>query len=629
MAALDIANLKKTIYYLRRNGLKNTWKAAMERLEQRKDEPYVWQPLTKDQWKTGRERSLELIREARKAGKKAPAFSILVPAYRTDPRFLGELVKSLLDQTYPLWELLILDASEDNGVRDALREFCGREEVLLSEESPESAGDAAFRPLESRLPFEKTPESAGDAIFRPLESRVPFEKTPESAAEKNGSAGGCDGQFSLVRYVRLSKNGGISENTNAGLPLARGEYIGLLDHDDVLTADALQCMAEVILGQENIGEMGDTCQTDVKLLYSDEDKWNGEENGFYEPNFKEDFNLDLLLSNNYICHFLVLERELFRELKLRKEYDGAQDYDLVLRAAERLGGGAAVRHIPKVLYHWRCHSASTAENPRSKTYAYEAGRRALQDYADRNGLNARAVNLKHVGFYRLEYLPGEKPVLRQKPERGTAAAVQEPENSISEAGQKFERGTFAAGQYPERGTSSAEQEPGDMTFERLSPEGAAPKSLLPPVLLQRPDLGAVGGRVTAGKDYRPSPREQAAYPEVRLKKGCLVGGRMDFAGRVYYYGLKPGYSGYLHRAVLTQDAEAVDIRCICVAEDCRKLFEETTGISYVTRPGSQWFDSSVIPAEADVAQLSLRFGQALRQQGRRILWDPGQEGSEI
>ena len=104
---------------------------------------------------------------------------------------------------------------------------------------------------------------------------------------------------------------------------------------------------------------------------------------------------------------------------------------------------------------------------------------------------------------------------------------------------------------------------------------------------------------------------------------------MDLTGRVYYYGLKPGYSGYLHRAVLTQDAEAVDIRCICAAEDCRKLFEEATGIPYVTRPGSQWFDSSVIPAEADVAQLSIRFGQALRQQGRRILWDPGQEGSEI
>lgn len=540
MAALDIANLKKTIYYLRRNGLKNTWKAAMERLEQRKDEPYVWRPLTEDQWKAGRERSLKAILEAGKAGKKAPAFSILVPAYRTDPRFLGELVRSLLDQTYPLWELLILDASEDNGVRDALREFCGREEFPLSEYPPESADDAV------------------------------------SAAVKNGAAGGCDGRFSLVRYVRLPKNGGISENTNAGLPLAKGDYIGLLDHDDVLTADALQCMAEVILGKDVSSMPGsEKVSPGVKLLYSDEDKWNEEENGFYEPNFKEDFNLDLLLSNNYICHFLVLERELFRELKLRKEYDGAQDYDLVLRAAERIGGGAAVRHIPKVLYHWRCHSASTAENPRSKTYAYEAGRRALQDYADRNGLNARAVNLKHVGFYRLEYLPGEKPVLRQDSER------------------------------------------------------EIPKNPLPAVLLQRPDLGAVGGRVTAGRNYRPSPREQAAYPDVRLKKGCLVGGRMDLTGRVYYYGLKPGYSGYLHRAALTQDAEAVDIRCICAAEDCRKLFEEATGIPYVTRPGSQWFDSSAIPAGADITQLSLRFGQALRQQGRRILWDPEQEGSEI
>lgn len=529
MPVPQFPNVKKTLYYLQRNGFLNTWKAAMERLEQAKDRTYSWQPLSKQEWKAGREHSLERIREAEEMGKSAPTFTVLVPAYCTDPLFLRELAESVHAQTYPLWELLVLDASGDDGVKNALREFCRTKELPFSEEENKEQNSPALM--------------------------------------KNGEADRGKWQSGAVRYVKLSGNGGISENTNAGLPLAGGDYIGLLDHDDVLTADALQCMAEGIL--ESGGGKGDA----PMLLYSDEDKWNGEENGYYEPNFKEDFNLDLLLSNNYICHFLVLERELFLELKLRREFDGAQDYDLVLRAAERIGEESRIRHIPRILYHWRCHRGSTAENPRSKTYAYEAGRKALQDYADRKGLRARAEHLKHVGFYRLEYL--------------------------------------------DEGASKARKD-------------STKKAALPAVLEQRPDLGAVGGRVTAGKRYRPSPKEKTKYRGITVQRGCLVGGRMDPAGKVYYYGLKQGYSGYLHRAVLTQNAEAVDIRSICVSPKYRKLFEEITGLTYVTRSGSEWFDRSAIPAGADVAELSLRFGQAIRQRGKRILWDPESgEGSEV
>ncbi len=537
MSVLHIANLKKTIYYLQRNGLKATWRAVRERLEQAKGEPYSWQPLSALEWRACRDHSLEMLRKAEGVGDKPPVFTVLVPAYRTDPRFLRELAQSVRAQTYPLWELLLLDASEDDGVRNVLREFCSAEGIPFSEERADGS---------TVLP-EGSSELLGN--HRPV---------------GDGEAGQSDRQSGVVRYVKLSENAGISENTNAGLPLARGDYIGLLDHDDVLTADALQCMAEAIL--ESRGMAGSA----PGLLYSDEDKWNGRENGYYEPNFKEDFNLDLLLSNNYICHFLVLERELFRELKLRKQYDGAQDYDLVLRAVERIGKESGIRHIPRVLYHWRCHRDSTSENPRSKTYAYEAGRMALQDYADRQGLRARAKNLKHVGCYRLEYLE---------------------ETSASQ-------------------------------------KDLAKKAPVPAVLYQRPDLGALGGRVSAGKNYRPSPQEKKRYQGVLIQRGSLVGGRMDPEGRVYYYGLKPGYE--LFWAALMQDAEAVDIRCICVAEGYRKLFEEVTGISYVTRPGSQWLDSSAIPADADVEELSLRFGRALRQRGKRILWDPeAKEGSGV
>ena len=142
------------------------------------------------------------------------------------------------------------------------------------------------------------------------------------------------------------------------------------------------------------------------MIYSDEDKWSGGED-YYDPAIKEDFNLDYLLSNNYICHFLAMETGLMKGLGLRKDYDGAQDYDLILRGVQELlqtpGGEGKIVHVSRVLYHWRCHRGSTAENPQSKLYAYEAGRAALQDYADRAGYRAEAVHLKHLGFYRLQY----------------------------------------------------------------------------------------------------------------------------------------------------------------------------------------------------------------------------------
>ena len=142
-------------------------------------------------------------------------------------------------------------------------------------------------------------------------------------------------------------------------------YIGLLDHDDILTRDALYEMACALEKQEQNG-------IHPVFLYSDEDKCDGEAQNTYEPHRKTDFNLDLLLSNNYICHFLVMDAAVMKRLRLRTGFDGAQDYDLVLRAAGQVLEGTpeeAYVHIPKILYHWRCHRNSTASNPASKTYA--------------------------------------------------------------------------------------------------------------------------------------------------------------------------------------------------------------------------------------------------------------------
>ncbi|MBD5451321.1 MAG: hypothetical protein HDR25_01640 [Lachnospiraceae bacterium] len=179
-----------------------------------------------------------------------------------------------------------------------------------------------------------------------------------------------------------------------------------MDHDDMLTPDALYEMAYAIKGKKN----------DEKpiLVYSDEDKCDSAGTSFYDPHFKLDFNLDLILTNNYICHFTVVETQILKKLSIRREYDGSQDYDLVLRIVSTLllrekENANAVRmeekivHVPKVLYHWRCHENSTADNPQSKMYAYEAGKKALIDFVDRMGWKGEVRHNKHLGFYRIEY----------------------------------------------------------------------------------------------------------------------------------------------------------------------------------------------------------------------------------
>lgn len=458
MGKINRANIKKAIYYLKRNGVINTWYAARERMEEAKKQPYHYVAPT----------AQELDRQRTTPTDFQGVISIVVPTYHTAPEYLRELLESVLQQTYSNWELILADASGDDSV-----------EKVISTYSDER-----------------------------------------------------------IRYIRLGENAGIAQNTNRALEYVTGEYVGLLDHDDVLTEDALYEIARVI-------------KSEVKLIFSDEDKCNGDRTEYYEPNFKEKFNLDLLLSNNYICHFLVLEASLMKELGFRTEYDGAQDYDLVLRAAERLmDDEKQILHVPKVLYHWRCHTGSTAENPQSKQYAYEAGCRALQDFADKQKWKARAEHLKHLGFYKLTYMS-------QNP----AEAEQNQNDKTKNSDQAF-----------------------CYVFEN------------------RTDLGAVGGRV--------------------LANGKTIGGRITAEGIVLYEGLPAAYSGYLHRAVLTQNADAVDIRAIRIRKECVPIFEKITGVSYKENADTGLFDVSVLPQDADYKKLSLELCKAIRETGYRILYQP-------
>ena len=227
---------------------------------------------------------------------------------------------------------------------------------------------------------------------------------------------------------------------------------------------------------------------------------------------------------------------MLKSLQFRPEFDGAHDYDLVLRCVAEVlaeGGQTAekrILHIPKVLYHWRCHEASTAANPNSKKYAYDAGMRALQDHADRRHIPATATETRHVGFYRLTY------------------------KEVWEA---------------------------------------------------RPDVAAVGGRVLSGK-----------------KHGKIIGGRMTADGTVFYEGLPKGFGGYLHRAELSQDAEALDLRCIRIRPECREVFEEIVGVPYTEirrLPKEQpIFNITTLPEAADIRTLSLQLSEALRQRGRLL-----------
>ncbi len=306
-----------------------------------------------------------------------------------------------------------------------------------------------------------------------------------------------------IKYMHLEKNEGISVNTNAGIRVAIGEYIGLLDHDDVITPNALYEYVTLI-------ENGRKNGVNYAFIYSDEDKCDAECRRFFEPNFKPDFNLDLLLSNNYICHFLVMNARLMKELKLRKEYDGAQDHDLVLRAYAATCEMAAHKrveygHIAKVLYHWRCHEASTASNPASKDYAYEAGKRAIEDYLLKKGLSAVVEYTDHKGFFNVVY--------------------RDAMNYTSDNGEKLKKKNIL--------TSTVRGRIAYNTF------------------LNRFDIGAIGGTV--------------------IKKGRHVGGPMDQTKTCPFDGMNIHLSGYIHRAVLKQTFPTLDIRNMVIRTELAYL----------------------------------------------------------
>ena len=195
-----------------------------------------------------------------------------------------------------------------------------------------------------------------------------------------------------IKYKFLGGNKGIAGNSNAAIEMATGDYLALLDHDDTLSEYALYFVVEAI-----------NKHRDGEFFYSDEDKMD--ENGNrYDAYFKQDFAPDTLRAQNYICHFSIFRKDLMEKLEgFKDSYDGAQDYDIFLRMSE-ITDPKHIRHIPRILYHWRVHKNSTAKlNSNAKNYAFEAGKKAIEDHLKRVGLDGTVTEGCIDGIYRTDY----------------------------------------------------------------------------------------------------------------------------------------------------------------------------------------------------------------------------------
>lgn len=392
-----------------------------------------------------------------------------------------------------------------------------------------------------------------------------------------------------IRVKNLKENKGISENTNAALAMARGEFVGLLDHDDLLAPDALYEMAARL---EKDGG--------IDVFYTDEDKVTTDLSEHFQPHLKPDFNLDLLRSNNYICHFFVVRREIAERIGgFRPEFNGAQDYDFIFRCTEE---AEKIVHIPRILYHWRVHSASTADNPASKMYAYEAGKRAIEGNLERSGVRGVVSLRQDYGFYDVHYpVEGEPLVSILIPNKDQKETLMHCIHSVLETStwknleiliieNNSEREeTFACYRelekdpririltYPGKtfnysaiNNFGAQQAKGEyLLFLNNDIEVITP-DWIEQMLgnCQRPEVGIVGAKLY--------------YPDNTIQHAGIIIGIGGIAGHAFL-GLARAKSGYLHKASLQMDYSAVTAACMMMkAEAFRKAggFEEKLTVAF-------------------------------------------------
>ena len=300
---------------LKKNGLRNTWRKVQDWRKHRQNfARLAKKPLfTKEELEA--QRHVQFARDIK--------FSIVVPLYNTPARFLHEMIRSVLDQTYGNWELCMADGS------DAQHENVGQ--------------------------------------------------ICKQYVRKD----------SRIHYVKLEKNLGISGNTNACLEMSTGDYIGLLDHDDLLHPAALFEVMRAI------------CEQDADFIYTDENTFHDKPEDAFCPHFKPDFAPDTLRANNYICHFTVFKRQLMDQAgRFNSKYDGSQDFDMVLRLTEK---AEKIFHISEILYFWRAHKDSVAQGIEAKPYVIEAAKGAITEHLSRVGLEGFVEDTVVPSMYRIKY----------------------------------------------------------------------------------------------------------------------------------------------------------------------------------------------------------------------------------
>ncbi len=385
------------------------------------------------------------------------------------------------------------------------------------------------------------------------------------------------------RLVLLDTPHHISRAINAAAAAASGEYLAFLDHDDELTLDALQVM---------VREMQ---QSRADLYYSDDDKVDAN-GGRYAPQFKPDWSPELLLSYSYISHLLLMRTELFRSLEgFREGFEGSQDYDLLLRAAER---SPRVVHIPRILYHWRALPQSTAASTSAKSYSLETGRRAVSEALVRRGLRGEVTQPRFareagLGIFRIDYAGIPEPLvsiiipthngrflerciesLQEHTDYSNYEIIvadnlsDEPRTVDYLAGLKHkvlriahpESGRFSFAYVNNQAAAHASGE--YLLFLNDDTEALEPRWLRAMVgVLQNPEVGAVGAKLL--------------YPDRRIQHaGVLLGGGARGLARHAFRLAGGDYGGYLSFAQVMRNYSAVTAACLLTR---RGLFEELGG----------------------------------------------------
>lgn len=414
-----------------------------------------------------------------------------------------------------------------------------------------------------------------------------------------------------IKYVSHEEPLQISENTNSAIEIATGDFIAFADHDDELTPNALfECV-------KAINEKPQTL-----VIYTDEDKMSMDGHKFFQPHFKPDYNPDLLCTVNYICHLFVVSRKVIEKVGgLRSEFDGAQDYDFVLRCVEAVKD-EEICHIPKILYHWRCHEDSTAENPESKLYAFEAGRRAVQAHYERTGIRAEVFKGEYLGLYRTKFIRDHDPLISIIiPNKDHIDDLKRCMESIEQ------KSTYKNYEYiivENNSTDPATFEyykkleaenpkvrmvywDGVFNYSAINNYGASfakgeyllllnnDTEIINPDCLEelmgycmRKDVGAVGARLY--------------YEDDTIQHAGVVIGFGGIAGHCFVQ-QKRGTTGYCHRIICAQDYSAVTAACMMVK---RSAFDAVGGLS----------------EELAVAFNDIDFCMKLRKAGYLIVYNP-------